>query len=36
MFWISSSPAPPELMPGSMVLTIFAASGSRSVVFFAA
>src|SRR2546423_14866876 len=36
MFWICSRPAPPELMPGSMVLTIFAASGSRSVVCFAA
>src|SRR5713101_4351279 len=36
MFWICSSPAPPELMPGSMVFTIFAASGSRRVVVFAA
>ena len=36
MFWICSRPAPPELMPGSIVFTIFAASGSRSVVFFAA
>src|SRR5207247_9354351 len=36
MFWICSRPAPPELMPGSMVLTIFAASGSRSVVSCAA
>src|SRR2546425_9024575 len=35
MFWICSSPAPPELIPGSMVFTIFAASGKRSVVFFA-
>jgi hypothetical protein len=34
MFWICSSPAPPELIPGSMVFTIFAASGSRSVVGF--
>jgi hypothetical protein len=36
MFWICSRPAPPELTPGSIVLTIFAASGSRSVVFLAA
>src|SRR5437870_5018923 len=35
MFCICSSPAPPELMPGSMVFTIFAASGSRRTVAFA-
>src|SRR5437899_8284720 len=35
MFCICSSPAPPELMPGSIVFTIFAASGNRRTVTFA-
>src|SRR2546422_11328270 len=35
MFCICSSPLPPELIPGSIVVG-FAPSGSRSVVFFSA